>query len=117
MGVSYRQDVGDTRYSPSETFVNKARKLGAEVQCHDPLVDEWEELDESVLQEIPDPSGFDAIVFAVPHEEYKQIDFKEWLHNDKIVVLDACNVLSRDNRSAFHQEGIRHFTIGRGVGL
>ena len=37
-GVSYRQDIGDTRYSPSELLVSKLIELGAEVVCHDPYV-------------------------------------------------------------------------------
>ena len=45
LGVSYRQDVADTRYSPSEVFVLGARERGANVICHDPLVTHWAELD------------------------------------------------------------------------
>jgi nucleotide sugar dehydrogenase len=117
MGVSYRQDVGDTRYSPSETFLKRARENGAIVDFHDPLVDVWEELGENVMKEIPNASEYDAVIFAVPHKEYKEINFKEWLQNVNVVVLDACNVISEQARSYFRSEGIKYFTIGRGVGL
>lgn len=117
MGVSYRPDIGDTRYSPSETFVKSARKGGAIVDFHDPLVDIWQELDERVLKEIPKASAYDAVIFAVPHKEYQKIDFKAWLQNGNIVVMDACNVLSEQARLFFRREGIKYFTIGRGVGL
>jgi len=38
-GASYRQDVGDTRYSGSEMVVRKLNERGAEVKVQDPYVD------------------------------------------------------------------------------
>ena len=45
-GASYRQDVGDTRYSGSEMVVRKLTEMGAEIKVHDPYVDHWYELEE-----------------------------------------------------------------------
>ena len=44
-GASYRQDVGDTRYSGSEIVVRKLTEMGAEMRVHDPYVDHWYELE------------------------------------------------------------------------
>ena len=44
LGVSYRGDVGDTRFSPVEPLVRLVKKAGADVQLHDPFVPYWEEL-------------------------------------------------------------------------
>ena len=44
--ASYRQDVGDTRYSGSEMVVRKLTEMSAEVVVHDPYVDHWYELEE-----------------------------------------------------------------------
>ena len=41
LGVSYRQDVGDTRYSPTEIFAREAMHRGAELTYQDPLVNVW----------------------------------------------------------------------------
>jgi UDP-N-acetyl-D-glucosamine dehydrogenase len=117
MGVSYRQDVGDTRYSPSEIFVKNAKQSGALVDYHDPLVDEWEEMNVNVRKDIPNALEYDAVIFAVPHREYQEINFRQWLNNGKVVVLDACNVLDEQTRSFFRTNSIKYFTIGRGVGL
>ena len=38
MGITYRQDVGDTRFSPSEIFVKEAMLQGCEIIVHDPLM-------------------------------------------------------------------------------
>ena len=44
-GASYREDVGDTRYSGSELVVRKLTEMGAELHVHDPYVDHWYELE------------------------------------------------------------------------
>ena len=67
LGASYRGGVADTRHSPSAAFASAAAARGAEVVCHDPLVTEWE-LPVAPVQELPDPAGFDAVVFGVVHD-------------------------------------------------
>ena len=39
LGASYREDVGDTRYSGSEILVRKLTEMGSEIRVHDPYVD------------------------------------------------------------------------------
>jgi UDP-N-acetyl-D-mannosaminuronate dehydrogenase len=41
LGVSYREDVGDTRYSGSELVVRRLAEMGASVHVHDPYVEHW----------------------------------------------------------------------------
>lgn len=41
MGASYREDVGDTRYSGSELIVRRLTEMGAEMRVHDPYVAHW----------------------------------------------------------------------------
>jgi UDP-N-acetyl-D-mannosaminuronate dehydrogenase len=94
-GASYRQDVGDTRYSGSEMVVRKLTQMGAYVRVHDPYVDEWYEFtaqdtypvsgqswsrffrnqeglkDLAVEKDLPATlHGAEALVLAVPHKEY-----------------------------------------------
>ena len=45
LGVSYRGDVGDTRFSPVEPFYRYLRDAGAHITTHDPFVRSWDELD------------------------------------------------------------------------
>ena len=45
LGASYREDVGDTRYSGSEIIIRKLTEMGAEVKTHDPYVQHWWELE------------------------------------------------------------------------
>lgn len=114
LGVSYREGIGDTRFSPSETFVANAEGQGAEVICHDPLLRYWPELKREVDPQIPSPRGIDAIIFAVPHQEYSGLNVKTWLNGSRPVVLDANNVLSVKQRDEFKAAGCRVYSIGRG---
>ena len=45
LGASYREDVGDTRYSGSELIVRKLTEMGGEIVVHDPYVKHWWELE------------------------------------------------------------------------
>jgi UDP-N-acetyl-D-mannosaminuronate dehydrogenase len=117
LGVSYRPGVGDTRHSPSELFVRRALEQGAAVTCHDPLVQDWPQLNLSVLNDLPSAEGFDALVFAVPYSLYAELDLAKWLGKSRPAVLDATNILSREQRSRLRSLGCRVESVGRGDGL
>ena len=114
LGVSYRQDIGDTRYSPSEIFITQARSRGANVLCHDPLVSYWPELDLHLPDQIPASAEIDAAIFAVPHDDYTELDIRKWLNGSRPVILDANNVLTQEQRAEFRSAGCKFFSIGRG---
>jgi UDP-N-acetyl-D-glucosamine dehydrogenase len=115
LGISYREDVGDTRFSPSETLYNELVKSGADITAHDPLVEYWEEVKIDIPKEIPDPENFDAVVFTVAHKNYKDIEMKKWLPSNKdIVIFDANNVLTEKQRKEIKELGNTVLSIGRG---
>jgi len=115
LGVSYRQDVADTRYSPSETFVRGALEHGASVVCHDPLVTDWPELDLTVANELPSLDQVDAVVFAVPHREYVELNVRRWLNGTRPAILDSNDVLSRAQHRTLRDMGCAVASIGRGT--
>jgi UDP-N-acetyl-D-glucosamine dehydrogenase len=114
LGVAYRQEVADTRYSPSQTFVEEVRRRGGEVVAHDPLVTDWPELQMAVAAELPVASSVDAVVLAVPHRAYRDWDIGAWLATATPVVLDANAVLTDAQRRAVQDAGCRLIAIGQG---
>ncbi len=114
LGLSYRQDVGDTRYSPSETFYTEALVRGASVTCFDPLVPHWPGFIEELPAVLPSPAGFDAVVLAVPHSSFQAIDLARWLGKARPLLFDANNVLTAAQRAAARDLGCRCYGIGRG---
>ena len=115
LGVSYREDVADTRFSPAEVFVVAAREQCATVVCHDPLVNHWAETGMALAPALPSPDGVDAVVFAVAHREYRELDLATWLGGARPYVLDANMVLSAEQRQALANVGCRSGSIGRGA--
>ena len=115
-GVSYRQDVDDTRYSPSETLVSEMIKKGAFISCHDPYVSYWDELDIPITSEFLEASSFDAIVFAVPHKQYHGLSINSWLEGANLI-LDANGVFNSKQRKLIRSKGVRIESIGIGDGL
>jgi UDP-N-acetyl-D-glucosamine dehydrogenase len=113
LGASYRGGVADTRHSPSLAFVSAAAARGADVVCHDPLVTEWEHPTPPV-NVLPDPAGFDAVVFAVVHEEYLALDALGWLGDARPLVVDANHVLLDTQLRDAARIGCRVWCIGRG---
>jgi len=114
LGVSYQAGVGDTRYSPSETFVRAARERGATVTWHDPMVDHWYEMNEQGPRELPGAAGSDVVVLAVAHLEYTQVDLTAWLGDERPLIFDANRVLSDVQRRQVAEAGCRFASIGRG---
>ena len=140
-GASYRQDVGDTRYSGSEMVVRKLTELGAEMRVHDPYVEHWYELESQETYPSPDSSwkrffrnqdhlseikvsnnlkeslkGVEAVIFAVPHEEYNDLspdDIVKWA-GGPIAVVDAFGMLSDENIKRYFELGCEVKALGRG---
>lgn len=114
-GISYRQDVADTRYSPSQTFYESAVREGALVTCADPLLSYWEELQIPVDNALLICPDVDAVVFAVPHKDYRNLVPIKWLAGRTPYILDGNDCLSKEQREAFVQSGCKIESIGRGI--
>ena len=117
LGVSYRQDVGDTRYSPVETLAQALIKGGANVSAFDPFVTYWPEMKRSLPEQLPEAEPFDAVVVTTPHRQFQEVDLLSWLGNARPVVLDAVNALLKSQRDRCRSAGVRVESIGRGDGL
>ncbi len=117
LGVSYRPDVGDTRYSPSEKFVRASQEGGAVVDCYDPLVSAWPELGVNLPATLPAVKGYDAVVFASAHPDFVQLDLESWLGDTRPLVVDANRVLSAWQLATIRRTGLRFSSIGRGGNL
>jgi len=114
LGVSYRQEVGDTRYSPTEIFAKEAIKRGAVLDYHDPIVGYWEEMGVNVLKDLPSPDGYDVLIFTVAHKEYTVLDMQKWLGNAQLAVFDANKVLSSEQINSLGKTKCHFASIGRG---
>ena len=109
---SYRDGVGDTRHSPSITLAGMLAEKRATVAFADPLVDVA--IGVPLHRDLPDARGFDAVIFAVGHKQYRAIDLAAWSGAQRPVVLDANGVLSRQQLQSLRDAGFKVAAIGRG---
>ncbi|MGA2680055.1 MAG: UDP binding domain-containing protein [Sedimentisphaerales bacterium] len=140
-GASYRQDVGDTRYSGSEIVVRKLTEMGAEMKVHDPYVEHWYELEQQDVYPAPGHSwarffhnqedlvnirvqndlsaaikGVAALILAVPHQEYLNLEPKKivaWA-GGPIAIIDCFGILSDEQIKQYFAIGCEVKGLGRG---
>ncbi|HPD66260.1 MAG TPA: nucleotide sugar dehydrogenase [Bacteroidia bacterium] len=140
-GASYRQDVGDTRYSGSELVVRRLTEMGAWVSVHDPYVESWWEFENQNNPEEEPHSwkrffrnqegletlkvqknlqeavhGCDAIIFAVPHAQYLNLKpslIVEWATNP-LAVIDCFGILTDAEIREYFELGCEVKGLGRG---
>jgi UDP-N-acetyl-D-glucosamine dehydrogenase len=113
LGASYREGVGDTRHSPSITLAGMLAEKRATVAFADPLVDV--EVGVPLHRDLPNAHGFDAVILAVGHTQYRAIDLAAWSGTERPVVLDANGVLSRQQLQSLRDAGFKVAAIGRGL--
>ena len=114
MGVSYKEGINDTRYSPTEMLFRKLKKSNAIVTVQDPIVTFWNEMGIKVSKSYPNMNSFDAIVFTVRNEEYKKINFKKKINKKNILIMDANKVLSEKLHQILKEKNYNLISIGRG---
>lgn len=113
LGVSYRQDVDDTRNSPSEQICNYLIKNKIKFITHDPLVSYWSELNIRPLNDLPSLDNIDVALFCVPHRSYQQIDMSSWLSNNTLII-DTNRVLTDEQIAQVKQKSSELYILGNG---
>ena len=141
LGASYREDVGDTRYSGSEIIVRKLTEMGAEIVVHDPYVKHWWEFEQQDTYPAPGKSwarffrnqerlnelrvhpdlasvlpGVDAVVLAVRHQSYKTLTPDEivQMSGRPLAVIDCFGLLDDSNIRRYFELGCEVKGLGRG---
>ncbi len=73
LGVSYLNDVGDTRFTPVEGFYDQLEIEGCSISLHDPHVLYWEEKDTWVNQNLDEllAGKYDIITITTGHKDYR----------------------------------------------
>ncbi len=97
LGVSYLQNVGDTRYTPVELLYDKLSASGVEIDLHDPFVSCWEEKNITIPEgDKVFENNYDAIIIGTPHDEYlKGGGFEDYLKKNKNqTVFDPHGIVS-----------------------
>ena len=141
LGASYREDVGDTRYSGSEVIVRKLTEMGAELVVHDPYVRHWWELEKQETYPAPGHSWgrffrnqegladirmqsnlnealsfADAVVLAVRHKHYLGLEPDDVIKaiGRPAAIIDCFGILADDRITRYLELGCEVKGLGRG---
>ena len=141
LGASYREDVGDTRYSGSEIIVRKLTEMGGEIVVHDPYVKHWWEFEkqdtypaegkswsrffrnQARLKELRVQNnlaetlkGVDAVVLAVRHQVYRTLNPDEVVRmaGRPVAVIDCFGILDDPQIRRYLELGCEVKGLGRG---
>lgn len=73
LGVSYLNDVGDTRYTPVAPLFDQLLQAGADITLHDPFVPYWEERQLNVETDAGQViiNDYDVVAICTAHTEYQ----------------------------------------------
>lgn len=116
LGVSYRSDVADTRYTPPEYLYRFLKREGAEVALHDPYVGFWEELALYVPDKLEEvlTDDIDVMVFSTMHGMYRDdnVLYRFIEKNRHIWVFDTLGIVPEETIQQSKNKRIR--VLGRG---
>lgn len=117
LGVSYRSDVGDTRYSPVERFYQQLVAEGCEVLLHDYYVNLWEETGRQVAADYQEffAQPLDVIAITTAHSDYRGSHRLHALilEQEPLLIVDTVGLLSEEEISLLARKH-RVRVVGRG---
>jgi UDP-N-acetyl-D-galactosamine dehydrogenase len=98
LGLTFKENCPDIRNSKAIDLINELREFGCDLDIFDPWADPEEVRHEYNLDMIPaiDGSRYDAIVLAVAHDKFADLDLLK-LSKDNTVVFDLKCVLPKNS--------------------
>jgi nucleotide sugar dehydrogenase len=117
LGISYRPNVKETRFSASLDLINILKKRGARVVVFDPLfnaseLESFGLVSEPTLRKAVEKA--DCVILTVAHEEFKKMDTIELAAHmsKKGLIVDCTGVL---DPVSVEKSGLVYRGVGRGL--
>jgi UDPglucose 6-dehydrogenase/UDP-N-acetyl-D-galactosamine dehydrogenase len=107
MGLTYKENVPDTRESPVREMIKELKEYGCEVYGFDPLLSR-DEIQEFGVHNgsLKDKGRYDCVIFAVAHNRFKDytLDFIKTAMTKKPVMIDVRRIFDSNHakKKEFH---------------
>lgn len=102
LGVTFKENCPDIRNTRVVDIVDELQAFGCKVDIYDPWADPVEVKNEYGIETLKSPplggtmGGFDAIILAVSHKQFLELDYKKLMSSEKAVVFDIKGVLPKE---------------------
>ncbi len=102
MGLTFKENCPDLRNSKVEDIINELKEYNVKISVVDPIADKNEAKREYnvELEKIEDIKNLDAIILAVGHNEYKEIDLenleKYYLNKKNKILIDVKGIINKE---------------------
>jgi UDP-N-acetyl-D-galactosamine dehydrogenase len=100
LGVTFKENCPDIRNSKVVDIYNELVQFGLEVDVFDPHADATQVKSEYNIELIQEPLKYDAIVLAVAHNEFLQLDLNTLKNGIHTVIFDSKAALDRGSVDA-----------------
>lgn len=97
LGITFKENCPDIRNTKAIDIYSELKSYGLLVDIFDPWAKPMEVLHEygiPILSEYPENNGYDAIILAVSHKEFKNINLHHYKSNGTII-YDVKGILDR----------------------
>ncbi len=111
MGLTYKENVPDTRESPVKEIIKELKAFGSEIYGYDPLLNGMEdEFAVKVIRGLKSIQGVDAVIVAVPHDRFRKIKLSELrgAMNSEPILIDVRRLFDRGEAE---KEGFYYQTL------
>ena len=94
IGVSYKEDTNDTRYSPAEKVHNFFKKQNCKLDFYDPVVNYWKYTKNFSINK-KQLRNYDIYVYLIKHNYFNNLKVK---YKENSIIFDLNHVLKKDNK-------------------
>ena len=109
IGVSYKEDTNDSRFSPAEKVYDFFKKRNCNISFYDPIVRYWEYIKDHSINK-KEVKNFDVYVYLVKHQSFKKFNI---IYKKKSLILDLNHVLDNKKKSKIEKnKNLKSYFIG-----
>ncbi len=119
MGIAFKNNTGDCRFTPTRPAIEKLIELGYRVEICDPRTQEHDEktvTDRPVSKDIEKTlRGADCAAFLAGHDDFRRLPMRkiaELVHPNALI-FDGRMFFGREEIAEMHRLGLRYRGVGR----
>ena len=108
LGLSYKEDVSDIRFSPSLKLIEFFKKNNIKYQVHDPYLSNIKQ--KKLISSMPNLKKFDLVIMCVGHRYYKKLNLK--VFSSKPYYFDLNRVLEKNQINLMKKNNYKLEVLG-----